>query len=641
MLSAAPNGYEPPQGCPFRRQFLAEMRRLRCKNAAKRHLFLELLGMWLGDGTMGYSNSRRAVLFVQRKERDISFIQRTLSALGIKQWKGSKQPSRDTHGWAIYKPNWFSFFDRYFGDKYKEGATGQGVQQRESPKSAKGALPAFLLLGLTKEESRLVLKGLWRADGQSAGTGANKIYTSSRVYVDNILQLAQNGGYGARFNLSHPKGACSGFTIDGRTYRLREYAELPLEIKAAAKAIVATVDGYAVWFSDAVSGNTLYPAMSSSSIVTRRSCDRDRLWVVEVDHTDHIVLTRRAAVTSIKGRRVVFKASRPVLVGDSVKLMNGSHFGARQLDANTRSEAVGELTIKMAYDNDSNDDDVNVGAYNRYHFRNVVIVDDIPLVNDVLVESDEDIEMDGVSRDQVEAAAEADDARRDSAEAEYVRRVTEANATENGVAVTAETDTYAAAVAAAARAANARISQAVDNGTNDMHDVINRMNNNSNISVNINSSNTNNHGTDSDAIDLTLDSDSSNDYDDENDDDDDAVAAHCFLHSKPNEVHAAGQAQNNSASASAATATSLSAATTAATDVAAAAAAAVGAVSYEDNDDYDILSKPVVKRPRGPIYTYMTAYGVYSNNNPSNVNGSFISKNNSSNNSNNNKNNNI
>ena len=99
-------------------------------------LFLELYGLWLGDGSLHHHSPPGwggAVQFGQRKQADIDWLLRVLPQLGVKDLRTSYRASKDVTVIRIYDPCWFRLFEDEYGRQYK----GSRLCQAPGTESAK------------------------------------------------------------------------------------------------------------------------------------------------------------------------------------------------------------------------------------------------------------------------------------------------------------------------------------------------------------------------------------------------------------------------------------------------------------------------------------------------------------------------
>ena len=133
MLACAEEGYAP-QATSKRLAVLAALH----LDATQFPAFIELLGFWLGDGTLEYHGSGGGyVTFSQVKQADIAWLRRTFNELGLKRpqhwlFNNNGGLSRQTQ-LRIKKPAWFAFFDKEFGAKYLRSQYGPPSAAAASP----------------------------------------------------------------------------------------------------------------------------------------------------------------------------------------------------------------------------------------------------------------------------------------------------------------------------------------------------------------------------------------------------------------------------------------------------------------------------------------------------------------------------
>ena len=97
------------------------------------HLFLELYGFWLGDGSMYYDScgaGRGAVAFAQRKTTDINWLLRVIPRLGVRDMRTTVTTRTNVTHIRIHDQRWFKLFDDEYGRKYTESSHYQPVGTR-------------------------------------------------------------------------------------------------------------------------------------------------------------------------------------------------------------------------------------------------------------------------------------------------------------------------------------------------------------------------------------------------------------------------------------------------------------------------------------------------------------------------------
>ncbi|KAJ2045142.1 Elongator subunit, partial [Coemansia sp. S2] len=224
--------------------------------------FLELFGFWQGDGSIDYHSE--AVLFAQKKGADRVWVRAQLALCGLSA--NNEEPVR------VADRRWFAWFDA------------------ESDVGSAKRLPDWVVMQLPPNELRLVLNGLWRADSSSWATQDQEISTADVCFRDQLMQLLLNAGCSPHARAKHTVGS----GVDGRA------------------------DAWAVSWSDpehSQGSSACRPILDRSRCFTRAaySASSDgRIWCVEVDHPDHLIVAQRAE--RLNG--VVTRQSRPIVINN-------------------------------------------------------------------------------------------------------------------------------------------------------------------------------------------------------------------------------------------------------------------------------------------------------------------------------------
>ena len=120
LLACAQAGYTP-QASSKRRTVQTDLHLNDTQFAA----FIELLGFWLGDGSMAYGRptvtgqGASYVTFNQVKQTDLIWLRSTFNQAGLKEeedWLTGRSGIKTVL--YIKEPAWFAFFDKEFGAKY-------------------------------------------------------------------------------------------------------------------------------------------------------------------------------------------------------------------------------------------------------------------------------------------------------------------------------------------------------------------------------------------------------------------------------------------------------------------------------------------------------------------------------------------
>ena len=342
--------------------------------------FLELLGFWLGNGSLHHRSALHgcdAVLMQQLKQSDAVWLESILPLCGLEtsDWKQGSSGEL-----LVLRASWFDWFNREFlsssavsddddapqprpsfasrpRSKRSRNSgrsvtpplepllaqTGEAVQEEEledsaadqaeqsvddqltsvPSKSVQHRLPRWLLLQLSPQRLFLVIRGLWRAAG-SWETQQQRIFTSCAVFRDQLVQALLHCGLSAHAALQHRAGTLLGYqrqgdAADGERYSASHVSSLSEEEQQSFSAVHAAVDAwYVSWAApDSSEGQAAcWPTLRRQSGISSQrysaACD-GRIWCVQVEHGDHLILAQRAQRDS---GGVVRRQSRPVVVGN-------------------------------------------------------------------------------------------------------------------------------------------------------------------------------------------------------------------------------------------------------------------------------------------------------------------------------------
>ena len=176
-------------------------------------------------------------------------------------------------------------------------ASGHAAQvDRSTPLCSAQSIPQWVLMCLTRKQSRSVIRGLWRATSshRSKQQRSIRIHTSRSVLRDQTVQLLLHCGFSP-------------------SVRSLQRSETEQTIRCGAS------DHWVIEWEKphGLSGElSCWPTLHPRSDISRqRYCRaRDgRIWCVHVAHPDHIIVAQRV-VRGDKGQ--ISMQSRPVLVGN-------------------------------------------------------------------------------------------------------------------------------------------------------------------------------------------------------------------------------------------------------------------------------------------------------------------------------------
>ena len=359
MLACAEEGYVPQ----FTERRQTVQRNLGLTNP-QFATFVELLGFWLGDAALHYSRAGNdSVVFKPSKQTDLAWLKAALSKAGLEQSSWTRVAVESVEHLHISAPVWFAFFDAEFGGQYGRsrspapltplsvtrsspstsgssrrssfdfvGAVGvdelldwtdEQVKAEEARQAEKNEprkkekdnqlqtelppavqpysttsvqhLPEWVLAELSAAEMRLLIAGLHRADG-SFGRQQKAIIASSARFRDELTQALLHCGYSVHSTSMDPANSASRDTGHD-----------------------ATAGAWKVYWveTDSISAEAFcWPSMSRQQSIARvpysAACD-GRVWCVEVEHADHLIIAQRAERDAAG---IVTKQSRPLITGN-------------------------------------------------------------------------------------------------------------------------------------------------------------------------------------------------------------------------------------------------------------------------------------------------------------------------------------
>ena len=174
----------------------------------------------------------------------------------------------------------------------------------------------WVLLVCSRADCRLIAEGLRRADGNwkknPKGGRGSRVFTSSPLFRDQLMQLLLHAGYAAYWINGHKKKAEKGLkrngSDDGRVYREDEIDDL-----SQFRVIKATSQQFVVnWTGIRDEGQMcVTPTLRKADVQAEPYTGR--LWCVQVAHRDHLLFAQRAVVDQ-EGH--VLRASLPVIIGN-------------------------------------------------------------------------------------------------------------------------------------------------------------------------------------------------------------------------------------------------------------------------------------------------------------------------------------
>ncbi|KAJ2413668.1 Elongator subunit [Coemansia sp. RSA 2530] len=263
LVAAAEAGHSVDDSAQAGRRAVREALRL---DEQQFGAFLELLGFWAGGGSMQCPGG---VVFAQKKEADREWVraQLALCGLGDTQWASGANGAAGA-GVRVTDGRWVAWFE---AECRRSDSLAEEPAQR---------LPEWVVMQLPPDELRLVLAGLWRAGGGWAARD-QEIFASGARFRDQLMQLLLNAGCSPRARPAKP-GAWAVSWSD---------------------------------FAHAQGSSACRPVLDRSRCFARAAysaSDDGRIWCVEVDHPDHLIVAQRAE----RHNGVVTRQSRPIVIGN-------------------------------------------------------------------------------------------------------------------------------------------------------------------------------------------------------------------------------------------------------------------------------------------------------------------------------------
>ena len=210
------------------------------------------------------------------------------------------------------------------------GQTGGELVGSEEPDMKSVKWFASWVHHADRDQLRLIIRGLWRADGDWAHQ-RSRIFTSSPAFRDALMHLMLHAGYSTRFGVNSPAGTVFGWSKIVRTrepqriIKPAEFEEMSEDEQNEYVPVRSNFDRWTVQFADPESEGAEQfnePTMKREDI----KFDKDfkgPAWCVKVDHPDHWIIAQRAErgtrtdPRTGKQFRVVIRASKPVIVGNT------------------------------------------------------------------------------------------------------------------------------------------------------------------------------------------------------------------------------------------------------------------------------------------------------------------------------------
>ena len=195
-------------------------------------------------------------------------------------------------------------------------------------KSAKW-LPVWSVMHLSCQQLRLLINGLYRADGHFE-CDRKTIYTSGVAFRDQLMQALLHCGYTAWPRLMYAKDTVRAYRwhdqkADVTIYSIAEYKQLTPDEQLNYREIKANADNWAVHWTEPVKSGKgpcwpIVKRQQGIKEVPYSEAEHGRIWCVKVKHRAHLIVAQRALRDPKTG--VVNKQSRPIVVGQCRQCRN-------------------------------------------------------------------------------------------------------------------------------------------------------------------------------------------------------------------------------------------------------------------------------------------------------------------------------
>ena len=296
------------------------------------HTFMWLTGFWLGDGTVSQVNLR----FAQEKQHSRAELFRQLRLLGMEERVDWSKNDRMVWLTGAVGARWRDFFYNEYAEHYTDLSAAKrkrsrvddsgvpaspsarqqyidtGVwperEEEQTVASAKWAT-YWMLKRLRASAGRSLLLGLHCADGDAMGSGT--IFTSSRRFRDDIMQIGINAGFAVSVAVNADEG--DHMVIKGKR---RVKNAVNWKVFLSEKQATATVP------------------RSDLQAVTHRGT----VWCVTVPPHHTILVRRLVASTCPDTGRPIIMPSRPIWMGNSHDIER--YVRAKYLDYTTDSMSL-------------------------------------------------------------------------------------------------------------------------------------------------------------------------------------------------------------------------------------------------------------------------------------------------------------
>lgn len=307
--------------------------------------FFELFGFWIGSGCR---QDPDVVRFPCTTDADCAWVGAQLALCGLSDTQWTMKNGVEVR---VTDRRWVAWFTAESSVKNERSRVDSGIQderaeymsetQAAAPTVAASdsgpttttsteGFPDWLVMQLSPEELRRVLTGLWHTN-DSWATQTSEICTTDVRFRDQLVQLLLNAGYSPHARLQYTAGTARGYkdlnaTVNSSsTYPVSFIDELQnkkgwtdVMVNSVYAPIRANADGWAVtWsdFADSTGTSICLPVLDRNRCFTTTAYapTDGRIWCVDVDHPDHLIVAQRA---ERQPNGVITRQSRPIVIGN-------------------------------------------------------------------------------------------------------------------------------------------------------------------------------------------------------------------------------------------------------------------------------------------------------------------------------------
>lgn len=289
--------------------------------------FLSPPGFWL---TVGSLDAERHSIRFDLSPHRVNHFSHLLTRAGLSAREGDFSHSSNQRYYNIHASHWFEYFKQSHSFTRSNGPTT--TTSTATASSSTQRFDDWILRRLDRRQVRIVLEGMsnddkstirsyeddMKVDAPQSDEAEHVIETSSIEFRDSIIQACLHGGYSAYFVVDKNHS-----TTTTRYWSIR-FSEGSM---ACAPCLNTSDVRYKY---DSHDRQQVVEEEVSTS--TRYNSERDgRVWCIEVDHPDHLIIAQRAfrskmMTDSKQSSNNVTYASKPMIIGNCFWATRGEQF---------------------------------------------------------------------------------------------------------------------------------------------------------------------------------------------------------------------------------------------------------------------------------------------------------------------------